>query len=653
MAIKTPLGDDKLLLDTFSGTEALSHLFTFKLGMYAEFETANQSPVEFDKLLGKEVTVTFQGEPSRYFHGIISRLSQGQRMAGLAEGSKLIRFEAEMVPKFWLLTKNFQSRIYQQKTVPDILKDVMKDLDVSWEIQGTFEPRDYCVQYRESDFDFASRLMEEEGIYYYFKHSESAHKMVVANAAQSHVAVPGASPIKYEEIKGAGREDERINDWVKGQVIRTAKQTLRDHCFELDDNLEGEQPITETVQVGTVSHKFKTAVNAELEHYDFPGRYAQRFDGIDSGGSPQDSELQKVFDDKDRTTRIRIEEEAAQAVVIAGGGNCRLMSAGYKFTLGEHFDANGDYVITEIEHTASVEGSYAQMTREGPVYANKFHCIPSAVPYRPQRKTRKARVEGTQTAVVVGPAGDEIFTDKYGRVKVQFFWDRKGQKDASSSCWVRVATLMGGKQWGMIHIPRIGQEVIVAFEEGDADQPVIIGSVFNAQQMPPYTLPDNKTQMGFKTRSSLSGDAETFNELRFEDKKDSEEVYFHAQKDLNQVVENNFSLKVGKPGADDGSQTLEVYKDRTESVKTGNDKLTIEQGDRESKISVGKDTTEAGTSIELKVGGCSIKIEQSGITIKAPMITIQGDATVDVKSPKTTVNGDGMLTLKGGVTMIN
>src|SRR5262245_48587937 len=248
MAIKTPLGDDKLLLDTFSGTEALSHLFTFKLGMYAEFETANQSPVEFDKLLGKEVTVTFQGEPTRYFHGIISRLSQGQRMAGLAEGSKLIHFEAEMVPKFWLLTKNFQSRIYQQKSVPDILKDVMKDLDVSWEIQGTFEPRDYCVQYRESDFDFASRLMEEEGIYYYFKHTESAHKMVVGNAAQSHVAVPGDSPIKYEEIKGAGREDERINDWVKGQVIRTAKQKLRDHSFELDDNLEGEQPITETDQ---------------------------------------------------------------------------------------------------------------------------------------------------------------------------------------------------------------------------------------------------------------------------------------------------------------------------------------------------------------------------------------------------------------------
>jgi type VI secretion system secreted protein VgrG len=278
------------------------------------------------------------------------------------------------------------------------------------------------------------------------------------------------------------------------------------------------------------------------------------------------------------------------------------------------------------------------------------------------RKTPKARIEGTQTAVVVGPSGEEIFPDKYGRVKVQFRWDRDGKKDANSSCWVRVATLMGGKQWGMIHIPRIGQEVIVAFEEGDPDQPIIVGMVFNSDQMPPYALPDNKTQSGFKTRSSPGGGAEDFNELRFEDKKGSEEIYVHAQKDYNLVVENNQSLKVGNPQAPDGSQTTEVYKDRTETVKTGNEKLTVETGNRDITVTAGDDSkkvtagtskTEAGTAIELKVGGNSIKIDQSGITISGIKITIEGTAQVKATSPLTEVSSSGVLTLKGSITNIN
>jgi type VI secretion system secreted protein VgrG len=245
---------------------------------------------------------------------------------------------------------------------------------------------------------------------------------------------------------------------------------------------------------------------------------------------------------------------------------------------------------------------------------------------------------------------------------VQFRWDRDGKKDANSSCWVRVATLMGGKQWGMIHIPRIGQEVIVAFEEGDPDQPIIVGMVFNSDQMPPYALPDNKTQSGFKTRSSPGGGAEDFNELRFEDKKGSEEIYVHAQKDYNLVVENNQSLKVGNPQAPDGSQTTEVYKDRTETVKTGNEKLTVETGNRDITVTAGDDSkkvtagtskTEAGTAIELKVGGNSIKIDQSGITISGIKITIEGTAQVKATSPLTEVSSSGVLTLKGSITNIN
>jgi type VI secretion system secreted protein VgrG len=669
MAITTLLEKDTLLLDTFAGKEAISQLFHFKLGMYAE----DQTKVTFEQLLGQQVTVTFQGEPPRYFNGIISRLSQGQRVNGLDENVKLIHFEAEMVPRLWLLTKNVRSRIFQQKSVPDILKEVLKGLDFSSEIQGTFEPRDYCVQYRESDFDFASRLMEEEGIYYFFKHKADGHKLVLANTPQSHSAIGGPSPIKYEELHGGARDDERIAFWVKSQEIRTAKQTLRDHCFELpDDNLEAAEPITESVQVGSVSHKFKTGANASLENYDFPGRYAQRFDGIDPGGSPQASNLQKIFQDNKRTARIRIQEEATPGLIIQAQSDCRLLTSGHKFDVSEHFDANGTYIITDVEHTATIEGTYAQPPekKKAPVYVNTFHCIPAALPYRPLRRTPKARVDGTQTAVVVGPPGEEIFPDKYGRVKVQFFWDRQGKKNANSSCWIRVGTLWAGKQWGMIHIPRIGQEVIVAFEEGDPDQPIIVGSVYNADQMPPYKLADNKTQSGIKSRSSLKGAAEDFNELRFEDKKDKEEIYLHAQKDFNRVVENNDTLKVGSPKADEGSQTTEIYKDRTETIKTGNEKLTIEQGNRDitikmgndslkismgnqtTKLDAGKSETEAMQSIELKVGQSSIKIDQTGVTIQGMVIKIDGQVQTQVQGLMTQISGSAMTQISGGITMI-
>jgi type VI secretion system secreted protein VgrG len=513
--------------------------------------------------------------------------------------------------------------------------------------------------------------------------------------------VAGPSPIKYEEIHGGARDDERINDWTKSQEIRTAKQTLRDHCFELPaDNLEAAEPIAESVQAGTVTHKLKTGANASLENYDFPGRYAQRFDGIDPGGSVQASDLQKIFQDNKRTAGIRIQEEATPGLVMEGQSDCRLLTAGYKFAISGHFDGDGSYVVTEVKHMANIEGSYTQPTggsAHAAVYANSFHCIPAALPFRPHRRTPKARVDGTQTAVVVGPQGEEIFTDKYGRVKVQFFWDRQGKKDANSSCWVRVGTLWGGKQWGMIHIPRIGQEVIVAFEEGDPDQPMIVGSVYNAEQMPPYALPANKTQSGLKSRSSQKGEAANFNELRLEDKKGKEEIYFHAEKDFNRVVENNDTVKVGSSKADDGSQTVEIWKDRTETVKTGNEKVTIEKGNRtvtvskgddkhevsqgkrdvivqaddthqvkqgnravkidlgndSTKVSAGTSSTEAMQSIELKVGGNSITIDQTGVTIKGIMVTIEGQAMLEAKAPMTTVKGDGMLTLKGGITMIN
>ena len=736
MSVSTPLGKDVLFLVGFSGNEAISQLFGFQLDLLANHDTT----VAFDHLLGQPITVTLQTPDGgkRYFNGICSRFSQGAR------DEHFTAYRMEVVPKFWLLTRAAQSRTFQQLSVPDILKKVLSGLDVSYELQGTYKPRDYCVQYRETDFNFASRLMEEEGIYYFFKHEDGSHTLVLADSAQGHPDMPVRSTVDFEQV-GAGhlRDQDRIYGWEKAQELRAGKYALWDHCFELPGkNFEAKTPILENVEVGTVSHKLKVGGNDELEVYDYPGEFAQRFDGIDPGGADRASDLQNIFEDNTRTVGIRMQQEALPSLLVRGDGGCRQWTSGHKFTLAKHFSGNGQYVLVGASHSASLD-AYRSSSDNAFRYGNSFTCIPAALPFRPPRVTPKPLVYGTQTALVVGPSGQEIFTDKYGRVKVQFHWDREGKKDANSSCWIRVGSIWAGQQWGGIHIPRIGQEVIVAFEEGDPDRPIIVGSVYNAEQMPPYTLPDNQTQSGLKTRSSLEGTTDNFNELRFEDKKGSEEIYFHAEKDFNRVVENNDTLKVGSDKADDGSQTITIWKDRTETVKTGNELVTIEQGNRTINVNEGNDehnvkkgnqtvnvsqgnrtinvntgndehnvktgdqtlnvnqgnrtvnvnqgndshnikagnrnvvissgndnltlsagnqsvklnggasTTEAMTSIELKVGQNSIKIDQSGVTIQGLSIKIQGQVQTQIQGAMTQINADGMLQLQGALTKIN
>src|SRR5215204_4872627 len=253
------------------------------------------------------------------------------------------------------------------------------------------------------------------------------------------------------------------------------------------------------------------------------------------------------------------------ALTVHGAGDCRQFTAGHTFALTRHGNGDGRYVLTCVEHTAYQVDDYRSGSGGEANYSNTFCCIPVGLPYRPARTTAKPVIPGTQTAVVVGPKGQEIFTDKFGRVKVQFHWDRQGKNDADSSCWVRVAQVWAGKRWGAYFTPRIGQEVVVAFVEGDPDRPIVVGSVYNADMMPPYTLPDNMTQSGIKTRSTMNGGSENFNELRFEDKKGSEDIYFHAEKDFHRVVENDDDLKVGH------DQTMEIKNNRTEVVKEGNE----------------------------------------------------------------------------------
>jgi type VI secretion system secreted protein VgrG len=621
MAVTTPLGSDVLLLVGFTGQEAISRLFSFQLDMIAE----NDKNIAFDRLLGQKITVRLNlpDDKERYFSGLCKQISQGER------GADFTSYRMEIVPELWKLTKKAQSRIFQQKKVPDILKEVLNGLDVDYQIHGTFYPRDFCVQYRETDFNFASRLMEEEGIYYFFKHTSSGHQMVVANTGQSHADMPEGKTIIYEDVEGGRRDEDRIHDWEKIQEWRSGKYTLWDHSFELPHkHLEAEANILTSAQAGTVNHKLSVGGNESFEIYDYPGEYAQRFDGVQPGGGDRSSDLQNIFQDNRRTVDLRIEEETVPGLVIHGAGTCRNFVSGHKFTLERHFNADGDYILTSVAHSARQEADYRSNQGEF-YYSNSFTCIPSAVPFRPARLTPKPVVQGTQTAIVVGPSGEEIFTDKYGRVKLQFHWDRNGNNNEESSCWVRVGTLWAGKQWGVIHIPRIDQEVIVDFLEGDPDQPIIIGSVYNAREMPPYTLPDEKTKSTIKSRSSKDGTADNYNEIRFEDKTGSEQIFINAERDMDTRVENDDRQYVMN------DRHVIIKNDHREkignnmSIQIGNNldektgtKFAHEAG-QEIHFKAGmKAVIEAGTQISLKVGGNFVDISPAGVTIVGTMVLI-------------------------------
>ncbi len=676
MAVTTPLGVDKLLLIDFAGEEAISQLFEFKLDLLAEVKT----DVPFDKLLGQPVGVRLDlpGDKQRFFHGVCVRISQG------ASDERFTSYQMEIVPAFWLWSKRVQSRIFQHKSVPEILAEVLKGLDVSFDIHGTFHPRDYCVQYRESDFAFASRLMEEEGIYYYFKHSAAGHQLVVANTPKGHPDVPGKTEIVYTSLpKGTVAGDDLISQFGKTQELTPGKYTLWDHSFELPHkHLEAEKAVPDSVKVGQVTHKLAVGDNGKLEVYDYPGAYAQRFDGIDAGGGAKAADLQQIFEDNKRTVEVRAKQGTLPAILIRGAGSARQMTSGHKFTLATQagdttklLKAEGAYVLTAVKHAFHLSGNYQSGDWESFEYDNTFECIPADFPFAPPQDTPKPTVAGSQTAVVVGPPGEEIFTDKYSRVKVQFHWDRQGKNDAGSSCWVRVATHWAGKQWGLIHIPRIGQEVVVDFLEGDPDQPIIVGSVYNAEMMPPYGLPANKTMSGIKTRSSLGGSPETFNEICFEDKKGAELLYIRAEKDQTIGVENDESHWVGHDRLKtvDNDETVLVHHDRTETVDNNetitvhgnrtetvdkNETITIHQNrketvDQNETIDIGANRTETVGGAEsitvMKTRDRKVVLAETVMIGAAQTIMVAAVRTVNVIGAQvTTVGASHSVTVVGG-----
>jgi type VI secretion system secreted protein VgrG len=460
--IYTPLGADVLLFHRMTAAEALGRLFRFDL------ELLSKDPdIKFEDLLGQNVAVRLElpEDKIRYFNGFISRFSLSGSLGDLSVYTATVR------PWLWFLTRTADCRIFQEMTVPDIIKQVFRDqgfTDFEEALSGSYRTWTYCVQYRETDFNFISRLMEQEGIYYYFKHEKNKHTLVLSDSVSSHEPYPGYEKIPFfppdEHLR---REEHHIHEWTVSQEIQPGTYALNDYDFERPRaNLQVKSSIP------------RSHVRSKMEIFDYPGEYTQTGDG-------------------ENCVRARIEELQTEYEQVQGQTNARGFSVGSLFELVDfpRQDQNREYLVVSATHELESDAYTSGLTSEvEDVYSSSFTVISSKQPYRQARTTPKPMVQGPQTAVVVGPSGEKVYTDEYGRVKVQFHWDRYSKHDENSSCWIRVSQAWAGKRWGSMHIPHVGQEVIVDFLEGDPDRPIITGRVYNANNMSPDPLPDRKTR---------------------------------------------------------------------------------------------------------------------------------------------------------------
>ena len=733
--VTTPLGDNDtgpvLLFRRMSVKEELGRMFEIQLDLLSL-----QGDISLSDLLGKGITVTLHlpagGE--RYYHGLVSRFVQEGMMGRFYEYRVILR------PWLWFLTRSADCRIFQNMNVPDIIKQIFAAegfSDFRGSLQNSYNAWEYRVQYRETAFAFVSRLMEHEGIYYFFEHENGKHTLVLCDDPSAHAVTDGYASIPYYPPSPRSPRSEHLWQWEVSQEVQSVKSSLRDYDFKKPALL---------LESKLISPDQKSLGTGEI--YDYPGYYT----APDHGNA---------------YVNVRLQEWSTEFEQASGSGNPRGLSTGTLFSLIDfpREDQNRQYLIVAMDCSMRDNDYETGDLDESPAYICNLRAISNSKTFRSARITPKSVVRGPQTAIVVGPSGDEIYTDEHGRVKVQFFWDRLGKKDENSSCWIRVSQHgWAGDAWGMHFVPRINQEVIVDFLEGDPDQPIIIGSVYHGTNVPPYALPGNKTRSGIKTRSTKEGTPDNFNELRFEDKMGSEEIFFHAErdfvrevenndylavgldggkrgldgkgvgdqtitlfnnqtltvgkkidsdappdgsqtieiwknqtvtigsgkadsqdgsqtvqifknqtltvgsgksdcgdgsqtvsvfKDQNVTIGNNMVLKIGDSKAADGSQTIDIWKARTVTLKTGDDSLTVTQGNQKVTISAGASSLEAMQSITLKVGSNSIKIAPDGITIKGTLVTIQAEAAFKAKAPMCDVLADGILTLKGGLLKLN
>lgn len=618
--------DDELRVLRVRGEEGISMPFRFDL------ELVSDNPgVDLAAVVGKTAVLAIRGyEEDRHVHGIVSRFEQG------AIGTRFTRYFAQLVPRLWKLGLREDSRMFQDKSVPDILKAVLDGAGVPstgyrLSLQSAYKPREYCVQYRESDLAFLSRLTEEEGIFYFFEHKPDDHVLVIADDPSAFAVIAGDANVVYREPSGAVPDQEYVGVLRYAESVRVGAIAMRDYNFQ--------RPAT------NLEARDQAGQDDDLEYYEFPGRY-------------------QAADEGKRLASLRLAEQQALRKVAVGASVSQRFVPGAKFTLAEHRREgwNREWLLTDVLHDGyEPQALEEELVRAGqsaePEYTNEFRAIPSDVAYRPLRSTPRPLVHGPQTAIVTGPSGEDIHTDEYGRVKVRFFWDRRAKDDDTSSAWVRVLQSAGTSS---AFIPRVGQEVLVEFLNGDIDFPVVVGTLWNANRMPPYALPDTKTVTALK--SAHSPDKAAFNEIRFEDKEGEEQMFVHAHKNMDvRIGEDGYDF-VGKDSHLIVKQDYFAHVENESHTKVDADDITLIGKDqhllvkgkqaveiRDSKsLVVKKDVVEefkmnhseqvtmnyylkamgivieASTPITLKCGGGSIVIDPSGVTLKGGMVTIDG-----------------------------
>ncbi|KFA90557.1 type VI secretion system Vgr family protein [Archangium violaceum] len=602
----------------FEADEAISQPYTLDVLLAAPSDVS----VDERALLGQNalLAVHLGEDGERYFHGVVSRVTRWE--AGGSE--ERLRYRATIVPRWWTLKHTRNSRIFQEKTVPDIVHEVLGDALVEHrlELNGSYATRTYCVQYRESDFDFVSRLLEEEGIFYYFEHTEDAHTLVLADTSLGCPAMPGEARLVFRTTTKMVADSEYVHEFSSQLQVQPGAVALRDYNF-----VRPSQDLTAT--------STDDEAESSLEVYDYPGCYEAPGTG-------------KAL------AKVRLEELRARVELASGASNCRRLRAGHTLELDEHpADAfNRGYLVLSARHEGrqpEVLLFEGQPDARQESYRNTFTCLPAKVPYRPPRTTPRPLIPGAQTAIVVGPSGEEIHTDEHGRIKVQFHWDREGGRDDKSSCWIRVSQSWAGPGWGALYLPRIGHEVVVEFLEGDPDRPLVTGSVYNGENPPPISLPDDKTRSTLRSSSSPGGDGS--NELRFEDAAGQEQVYFHAQKDLDIVVENDKTQQVG------GNETLLVKKDRSRTIE-GNQSLEVKKnddsvigGNQSLRVDKDRSTSVGGNHTETVAGDQSVSVggSQSVLVSMASLETVGLGKMLNVGGAYSVSVGGALNQLVGGI----
>ncbi|MFL5346516.1 MAG: type VI secretion system Vgr family protein, partial [Hyalangium sp.] len=571
-----PHAASSLVVTRFSGTESLSRLYDF----HVEFFEKDGQLLELAELPGTQALLTVQIDeaPVRHVHGLVRQTELLGRIGGRW------RYRVQVVPKLERLCQMRKSRIFQEQAVPDIVKKVLGEAGVEhrFTLSGSYAPREYCVQYRESDFDFISRLLESEGIFYFFEHAEGSHTLVLGDGENAHKDLPGEAKLPLREADQRTYDEEFISRMERVHRLRPGAVMLRDYDFE--------KPALDLSTTG----KSADGV-AALELYDYPGEYVAP--GVGTA-----------------LAKVRMEAKAQGAQTHLGQSVCPRLSPGYLFEADHPGDGtfSGQYLVEEVMHSGQQPDTHGGAESLGGMYHNDFQCLPKGVPFRPPRLTPQPHIPGLQTATVTGPGGEEIHTDQHGRIKVQFHWDREGKRDDRSSCYVRVGQSWGGLAWGALFLPRIGQEVLVRFLEGNPDRPLIAGAVYNGENPTPYGLPGDRTKSTVKSASSLGSNG--FNEARIEDKAGQEEIFAHAQKDEDLLTENDKDQEVR------GYEDLLVKKDRKRTVE-GNQQLEVSlddaslvEGNQTLHVKGNRTTTTHGSHSESVEGNQSITVARNVTT---------------------------------------